>query len=148
MNMCWYRGGVFGEWNFLKGLEEGWIPPIPPPHVPSVDLYGSCYDIIFRTDDSMSIVDTVPAHIGKNDWPGEPIDDDVVVSHGQSLLYPEDWRVRSWATTRSVNNTIASLVVVALLCAITMARYRRQQQKRSGYSELKSVKQSVLELSV
>jgi hypothetical protein len=93
----------------------------------------------------MSIVDTFPAHIGKNDWPGEPIDDDVVVSHGQSLLYPEDWRVRSWATRV---NTIASLVVVALLCAITMARYRRQQKKRSGYSELKPVQQSVLELSV
>jgi hypothetical protein len=82
------EGGAFAEWDFLRGLEEGWIPSIPPPHVSSKDLYGTCEDIIFKVkDDTMTIVDEFPdpTTLDPNNWQGVAIDDDLVVSHGQSI---------------------------------------------------------------
>jgi len=84
------EGGAFAEWDFSRGLAEGWIPSIPPPHVASTDLYGTCEDIIFKvTDDSMDIVHEFPDPKTldlNNNWQGVAIDDDLVVSHGQSLF--------------------------------------------------------------
>jgi len=69
-------------------LKEGWIPAIPAPDIPSIDLYGTCDDIIFKTDDDESIVHEFPdpSTLDPNNWQGVAIDDDVVVSHGQSLV--------------------------------------------------------------
>ena len=83
------EGGAFAEWDFMRGLREGWIPPIPKPNVSSVDLYGTCEDILLDTKDDTSIVtifpdpSTLPKHL--NNWQGVNIDDDLVVSHGGSL---------------------------------------------------------------
>lgn len=83
------EGGAFAEWDFMRGLREGWIPPIPTPNVSSVDLYGTCEDILLNTSDDTSILNifpdpsTLPKHV-KN-WQGVNIDDDLVVSHGYSL---------------------------------------------------------------
>lgn len=86
------EGGAFAEWDFLRGLREGWIPSIPlNATVASVDLYGTCEDILRRTKDDMSIVQifpdpsTLPVHETKKNWQGVVIDDDLVVSHGESL---------------------------------------------------------------
>jgi len=82
------EGGAFAEWDYLRGLKERWIPIIPPRNTTSQSLYGTCYDIIFRTDDSPGILfefpdpDDVP-----NMFQGPVIDDDVVVTHGDSLLH-------------------------------------------------------------
>ena len=82
------EGGAFAEWNFMRGIEEGWIPKIPNPNVSSVDLFGTCENIIFRTSDDMGIVHEFPdpKSLDPNNWQGVTIDDDVVVSHGNSLL--------------------------------------------------------------
>jgi hypothetical protein len=83
------EGGAFAEWDFLRGLEEGWIPKIPPSNVASTSLYGTCDQILFRTsDDTAAIVHEFPdpATLPKNNWQGVQITDDVVVSHGDSLL--------------------------------------------------------------
>lgn len=82
------RGGAFAEWDFLRGIKEGWIPEIPPPNVSSVDWYGICQDIIFRTDDDMSIVEEYPnpKTLDSNNGQDLNIDDDLVISHGNSLL--------------------------------------------------------------
>lgn len=79
------EGGAFAEWDFLRGLEEDWIPTIPDPTNSSEAVFGKCENIIFRANDSMSIVDQYPDP-NPNNWQGADIDDDVVVSHGQSLL--------------------------------------------------------------
>jgi glucan 1,3-beta-glucosidase len=81
------EGGAFAEWDFMRGVKEGWIPKIPANHVASSDLYGSCYDIMFRTADDESIIHEFPdpTSLDPGNWQGYPIDDDVVVSHGQSL---------------------------------------------------------------
>jgi len=83
------EGGAFAEWDFLRGVREKWIPsPLPPPNVTSQSLYGTCYDIIFRTDDSMHVVHEFPdPRDASLNLQHVSIDDDVVVTHGDSLLH-------------------------------------------------------------
>ena len=50
------RGGAFLEWDFLRGISDGWMPLLPKPDVASEDLYGSCLDIYNRTDDEYDLV--------------------------------------------------------------------------------------------
>lgn len=102
------RGGAFAEWDFLRGIKEGWIPKIPAPNVSSVDLYGSCQDIIFRTDDDMSIVEEYPDPKMMDSINGEDvyIDDDLVISHGDSLLKtrsPDDDEVTDMVDSKESN---------------------------------------------
>lgn len=83
------EGGVFAEWDFLRGIREGWLPKIPPHNVSSEEAFHTtCHNLIFRTDDNISIVKEFPdpKHLPDGTWFGDPIDDDVVVSHGDSLL--------------------------------------------------------------
>lgn len=81
--------GAFAEWDFLRGIKEGWIPKIPPPDVTSTSLYGTCESILFRTSDNVAAVIHEfpdPATLPKNNWQGVQITDDLVVSHGNSAL--------------------------------------------------------------
>jgi glucan 1,3-beta-glucosidase len=80
------EGGGFAEWDYLRGINEGWIPRIPSSDTPSTQVYGTCYDILFRTNDTMDIIHEYPDPATPGIWIGAPIDDDVVLSHGQSLL--------------------------------------------------------------
>ena len=78
------EGGAFAEWDMLRGIREGWIPPIANVYTASEEVYGTCYDILFRTNDTMDVVNEFPPSDGApRFW---SIDDDVVVSHGDSLL--------------------------------------------------------------
>ena len=54
------EGGAFAEWDFLRGLREGWIPTLPAENTASVDRYGTCYEIIFKTNDSTDIIHEFP----------------------------------------------------------------------------------------
>jgi glucan 1,3-beta-glucosidase len=149
------EGGAFAEWDFMRGLREGWIPsPLPGPDMASVDVYGTCYDIIFRTNDSMSIIDEFPnpADIDdSNNWQGMVIDDDVVVSHGQSLikqngpnndddhqflLPPVDQNKPSggfgfhrWSST----NTLLTVLLLSLGLIVLVRWQRRLRRKRDHH---------------
>jgi glucan 1,3-beta-glucosidase len=74
------EGGAFAEWDFLRGVTEGWIPKIPDPHVNSETVFGTCHDIVMATTDDMSIVHEFPDPKTTDTWLGPPIDDDYVVS--------------------------------------------------------------------
>lgn len=83
------EGGAFAEWDFLRGIEEGWIPELPGSTQTSEQAYGTCYDIIFKTSDDPIITSNVwpdPDDLPPGVWFGDEIDDDVVVSHGKTLL--------------------------------------------------------------
>lgn len=83
------EGGAFAEWDYLRGIKEGWLPKIPPPNVPSAKVFNTtCDNIIFETDDSMDVVHEFPDpnNLPPNTWIGPPIDDDVVISHGETLI--------------------------------------------------------------
>lgn len=81
------EGGAFAEWDFLRGLEEGWIPPIPNPSTSSESLYGTCHQIAEKTVDDVSIIHEFPdpSTLPDVNWQGVDIDDDFVVSHAGSL---------------------------------------------------------------
>lgn len=136
------EGGAFAEWDFLRGIEEGWMPPIPPPNVNSMDLYGTCEDIIFKTKDDMSIVHEFPdkSSLDLSNWQGFPIDDDVVVSHGASLLSSDDNDDDNASAETKGEVVIYVIGSIALfLIYWTMCRRRGNNTRTSGggYQELK-----------
>ena len=85
------EGGAFAEWDFLRGIDEGWFPVIPDPSVASQSLFGNCLDILFRADDNRTaIIEEFPdpAFLPPVTDADKVVDDDIVVSHGESLFYP------------------------------------------------------------
>ena len=54
------EGGAFAEWDFMRGINEGWIPNMLPNTTDSVSIYGSCESIVAKTSDSLSIVHQFP----------------------------------------------------------------------------------------
>ena len=80
------EGGAFAEWDYLRGVEEGWMPTLKAEEK-AEHVFGRCEEIIFRTDDEMDIVhECPPSDSVAPDWQAVEADDDVVVSHGESLL--------------------------------------------------------------
>jgi hypothetical protein len=105
------EGGAFAEWDFLRGLREGWIPSIPGTSVSSTSLYGTCHDIAERTKDDMSIVHEfpVPSTLSEANWQGVDIDDDYVLSHAGSLVNAvadEDKEPDAGEDGKSKNNNV------------------------------------------
>ena len=84
------EGGAFQEWDLLRGLQDGWFPNIvADPDVSSESVYGSCYDIMWRTKDNHTLVLEEypdPQYVPVETDPENIIDDDVVLSHGEILL--------------------------------------------------------------
>lgn len=81
------EGGAFAEWDYLRGIREGWIPKTER-GVASVDRFGTCEDILMETDDNESIIHEFPDPKSLPDgvnWQGVAIDDDLVLSRGQTL---------------------------------------------------------------
>ena len=129
------EGGVFAEWSFLGGLRDGWIPSIPASDIASTDLYGSCYDILLKTDDSWSIIDEFPDPATHDTWSGDPIDDDVVLSHGDDLRKNKngDWVVKIPAHGPNFFSRqmfwLATILVVGSVYLMTDLRRRRGYRK-------------------
>lgn len=148
LQFTYCRGGAFAEWDFLRGIREGWIPRIPPPHVGSVNLYGSCYDVLFQTKDDMSIVHEFPdpSSLDLNNWQSIPIADDVVVSHGESVSKDESG---NWVISKPGGNnshetldakiTIVGMIVVlvTLILGVYCVHFmRKDKKKKEGYVEI------------
>lgn len=73
------EGGAFAEWDFLRGVTEGWIPKLPAQNVDSESIFGTCHEIAEATTSDMSIVHEFPDPKISNTWSGPPIDDDYVI---------------------------------------------------------------------
>ena len=144
------RGGAFAEWDFSRGLNEGWVPPIPPIHTPSTMLYGSCYDILEKTEDNESIVHEFPdpSSLDLKNWQGFDTDDDVVVSHGMTLEknMNDEW-VEPTAPLRYKINvpfwTPALLLVYVLAYHMSWFKF-----KRSEYYPIDETRSQALEMSI
>mmetsp|Transcript_1739 Transcript_1739/g.3778 ORF Transcript_1739/g.3778 Transcript_1739/m.3778 type:complete len:609 (+) Transcript_1739:216-2042(+) len=123
------EGRAFLEWDFLTGIAEGWIPHVPDPMVSSVDLFGSCYDIIYRTNDSYALIDEYPnpKDLDWNAWQGWSVDDDFVVNDGKIVIHH---RMKPF--------TIAMLTIVVLLSLVGFRRAWAQRKRRQGYREVVS----------
>ena len=80
------EGGAFAEWDYMRGITEGWIPKMISNVTASTSVYGSCDSIVADTKDSMSIVKPFPDPKETESGLGTPIDDDFVLSRGKTKL--------------------------------------------------------------
>lgn len=121
------EGSAFIEWDFLRGIEEGWIPALPSPQVSSVDIFGSCYDIAYRTNDSYALIDEYPKpqDIDWSKWQGWDIDDDFVLSDGGKNNVQHD------------NRSNSLFVIIVLMMTAALVAFRRgREKKRDGYDRI------------
>lgn len=125
-----FRGGAFAEWDFLRGISEGWMPKLPDPTVASEDLYGSCYSIYNRTmDDYNLIVDEFPdpRTLDWTQYQGWDATDDFVNS--DPLIPQASYEPRPWYAHWTVPTIF---VLVGLLLGV-----RRKVTSKGGYQQLK-----------
>jgi glucan 1,3-beta-glucosidase len=150
------EGGAFAEWDYIRGVHEGWIPILAKPNKPSEDLYGTCYDIMFQIpDDTIDVIHTFPdpKTLPANNWQGVVIDDDVVVSHGQSLMKRDginhkqrnevhEKHDQRFAPTQwmSEHILVTSFIVCAILSILItlLRRFIRRRQKQAKYTPIGS----------
>ncbi|OEU19488.1 exo-1,3-beta-glucanase [Fragilariopsis cylindrus CCMP1102] len=148
------EGGAFIEWDFLRGLKEGWIPPIPAPNISSESLYGSCLDVYNRTDDDYSIIDEYPnpRTLDWNQWQGWDANDDFVMSDPSAIRPDVEYRhnipLRQWYDIRRITTDqgwfiplLIGMIVFFILNKLGLRSYIVNKKKRenSGYTELEKV---------
>ena len=136
------EGGAFAEWDFLRGIHEGWVPtPLPKPDETSASRFGSCNDIIFRTEDSMSIIHEFPPPADDaNNWQGVILDDDVVVTHGASLLkgVDQDLIVVPAQNTGGGNDLLFSVLAIVAFVAVAGfgTQFIRRARRKAQYEPI------------
>lgn len=138
------EGGAFAEWDYLRGIREGWLPRLPPVNISTEEMFqATCHDLIFRTNDDMSIVHESPdpSRLPPNTWMGPAIDDDVVVSHGDSLLNHGRSSSSGGEGIHFINeeNTTMNILLLVAVIFFSYAVYRvfwRGRRERKGYTEV------------
>jgi glucan 1,3-beta-glucosidase len=153
------EGGAFAEWDFIRGVQEGWIPSIATSNVSSEAIYGTCYDILFDTpDDTVDVIHTFPdpATLPANNWQGVLIDDDVVVSHGESLMKADGlhYKQRNEVKEKHLSKTsnapmqwmsqhvaMTSFVVglVVMILITFLRKHFSNHQKKAKYTAISSI---------
>ena len=124
------QGGVFAEWDLLRGVDEGWFPKVDA-SIPARERFGDCEDIILRTKDDLSVIHEYP---NPKDLPSELIedrhfDDDIVSTHGHSLERPH--------RAHQIWCSLVALSVAMLIFAVLRGRHRLLPRKqRKEYDEL------------
>ena len=107
------------------------MPRIPHPNVSSEDLYGSCLEIVNRTDDNYAlVVDEYPdpRTLDWRQWQGWVVDDDYVLNDGKEVQsanrFPPEF---SWWSV---------VIFLALACCFVAGR-KYLKNNRRGYIQLK-----------
>jgi hypothetical protein len=122
------EGGGYAEWDFLRGVKEGWVPTIAPPNVTSQSLYGTCDQIHDRTNETMDIVHAFP-------WGDEPY----WGVHVASTDSPPPSNQQSLHSYSVVNWLNWFLVVAILLVATLWYVVRKRCSKKRQYSTIGSI---------
>lgn len=126
------------------------MPKIPPKNTASESIFGSCYDIIFKTFDDESIIHEYPDpnSLDPNNWQGFAIDDDVVVSHGNSLKKDDagNWYDAGPPVPFTKTFPGKETVMIAILCVIYIVI---RKKPRRGYTAVNdSDRNKTIELSI
>ena len=152
------RGSAFAEWDFLRGVREGWIPPIPKDRtIASEDLYGSCYDIYNRTPNEYdAIVEEYPdpRTLDWTKYQGWDINDDFVLQDDHNLpasvreFYtrrgnrnqesgsPSLGQIVRWLET-NLGRGLVVVLIGALLFCIRKRCHNWKRRDSQGYQEVK-----------
>jgi len=137
------EGGVFAEWDFLRGLNEGWIPnPLPSPEVASQALYGNCYNIYDQTNDDYNlVVDEYPdpRTLDWNLYQGWDATDDFVLD---DPLAPRPDYKGQYQHDRIHDFVLVTLALMASLVGVVLYhRYKKSStetaRRKQDYEELK-----------
>jgi glucan 1,3-beta-glucosidase len=146
------EGGAFLEWDFSRGVREGWLSVVPSDKA-SEDVFGTCDDILHDTKNDTSIVHPFP-------WGDEPYWRDGVPYSPPKHLPPHTWdpndisssdtttsnfdQVSHDGSTRSAMAALVGFDFLALVGAITLIIWCikgvamflvaccREHQKRQG----------------
>ncbi len=130
------EGGYCAEWDFLRGLREGWIPQLPPPNLPSIEVFGSCFDILFKTSDNMTIVQEFPPSVPDT---LVTFDDDVVNSHGETTrkIFGRWYRIRVHRTIEVQGFWIViAVLVTGIAIRFLRTKFNQKQQDRILYTKI------------
>ena len=119
------EGGAFAEWDFLQGLDEGWMPTIVDPHNMSASVYGTCDQLLDNAANDTSVIHPYP-------WIDVPYwTTDDAVEQMQELEEDEDWDQKNFLS-RNVIGWAALLVTAVVGCYIW--RRKRTNSANKGYS--------------
>lgn len=130
------EGGAFAEWDFLRGVREGWFPKIVAPDVNSESVYGNCHNILLATNDTWSIVHEFPdASLVPASEHKSVIDDDVVLTHGESWQHPA-LRMRHHAERFFRRHWWFFLTAAGMVVALAIQKYLWRLRGRHKYSSL------------
>jgi glucan 1,3-beta-glucosidase len=131
------QGGAFAEWDYLRGIKEQWIPRVPAPNVTSESLYGTCYDIMFKTDDNTDFLNVMPdpATVDDNNGWYPAVNDDVVLTHGESLHH-FDHKLYTLVHYRS---ELFVWIMVLLFMLVGTGIWKYTKSKRSKKKQYESV---------
>jgi glucan 1,3-beta-glucosidase len=157
------EGGAFMEWDMLRGIQDGWFPNIvDDSSISSESMYGTCYDIMWRTDDNRSVILEEypdPMYLPPETDPMKIIDDDIVLSHGESLMHPQhhsqinaDINTNDYHHYRSQNfhqamnrfihhHLLFIIMIIMLLLLVILSVIQKRifhYQKRSKYCRIDS----------
>jgi glucan 1,3-beta-glucosidase len=148
------EGGAFAEWDFLRGVQEGWFPSIPGPNISSESIYGNCFDIMGRTNDNRTAILEEypdPMYLLPETDMNKIIDDDIVLSHGDSLLHysstSNNENDHNVYATLSVRQFISQLIrrhwlaligMVGITLIVILRKRVQQSCKRRKYYPLES----------
>ena len=131
------EGGEFAEWDFLRGIRDGWVPELPAPTTPSQDVFGNCHDILAQTKDDMSVMEEYPYYDEAN-ANGYPPNDDVILSHGSNMVkdHNGNWYIKGeYNNERHFRNAmifVFVLVVSSILYFVKSLRNVSESGSKTG----------------
>ena len=128
------EGSMFSEWDFLRGVREGWVPKLAPLNETSESLYGTCFEILFRTDDDMKVIHEFPDSSVSPDHLGYQLNDDVVVSHGE-ILHGRN----PFSSPQSFWHVNWLVLALSFLTMGLAYRYLRRDSRRNHYTKIDSI---------
>jgi glucan 1,3-beta-glucosidase len=156
-NHAWFYWSVkmenaaFAEWDFLRGIQDGWFPnPVLPADTPSMSEYGTCYDLLLAIPDNRTVVHEFPAP--EDAVPSEheaTVDDDIVLSHGESLLdssihseklHPQQIKINTNHHHRHHSSRVGwpTVLLFAAILAMVARYFLRSCERRSKYTPIGS----------
>lgn len=123
------EGGYAAEWDFLRGVKEGWIPQLPEANVNAKEVFGQCWDIMFRTSDDFAATDPYPKERPKT-VTGYFDDDEVNHrAHDMYKLFGKWYEIKPKAFMKAKMAALGLLVVAGVFFYLS-------KKRRRGYTKI------------
>lgn len=127
------EGGYALEWDFLRGVKEGWIPQLPDPDVPCEAVFGNCYDILEATEDNLKAMEPFP---DKPKWVDGWFPDDDTVNYRGYNMHKIHGRWYNYARISKDAKHVAkfALAVGLIVCLALFLKKKYRNDAEDGYN--------------